>query len=339
MATANPTLTFDSTSDANFRAWGSGISSALQTCGLVQTTDTGQINWTTVTRTNVAYSGGGIENVVGYEIYKFNDSLQATVPVFIKIEYGYIGDDNASHSARVITAPVLFITVSNATNGAGAMNGTLLSGRTRVAGGTPESVGSSTADGSGTTATPSPCFFSGNGSYINIALGVTTVAQPTYSSVAGQTHYSSFPAILTIERSLNTDGSINNNGVYLLTSKWTTSDITPPTVPVPTSQMLSYSLGAAPVDSFWPIGWPGQGFGSGTFNATVSLWPMMGYTGAAFQGSAMLGIYNSDIACGTVISTTVLGNTHSYVSLAGISTTRFLVDNNIASAAGLMRYD
>ncbi|MCB1713466.1 MAG: hypothetical protein KDH96_13660, partial [Candidatus Riesia sp.] len=68
-----------SSTDALFRDWGSKLSAAIQAVGLVKTGDTGQINWSTVT------VGTGIR---GYEIFRFNDSLQATTPVFIKIEYG-----------------------------------------------------------------------------------------------------------------------------------------------------------------------------------------------------------------------------------------------------------
>jgi hypothetical protein len=68
-------------SDAAFRTWGSAINSALTTVGLTQTADTGQINWTTVTRP-------ATNTMAGYEIWRFNDTLQATRPIFIKLEYG-----------------------------------------------------------------------------------------------------------------------------------------------------------------------------------------------------------------------------------------------------------
>ena len=67
--------------DAAFRTWGSAISSALTTIGLTNTSDTGQINWTTVTRPTA-------NTMAGYEIWRFNDTLQSTRPIFIKLEYG-----------------------------------------------------------------------------------------------------------------------------------------------------------------------------------------------------------------------------------------------------------
>lgn len=69
--------------DANFRLMGSGIKAAFAAIGLVQLTSgecSGQIDWTTVTRPTNAFAG--------FEMWRFNDSLQATAPVLIKFQYG-----------------------------------------------------------------------------------------------------------------------------------------------------------------------------------------------------------------------------------------------------------
>jgi len=65
------------------RALGSQISAAIASAGMVKTTDTGQINWATAT-----WASGS--QTWGYEIWRFNDSLQATKPVFIKIVYSQL---------------------------------------------------------------------------------------------------------------------------------------------------------------------------------------------------------------------------------------------------------
>jgi hypothetical protein len=67
--------------DATFRVWGSGLAAQIAAMGLVQTSDTGQINWATVTRP-------AIGALAGYEMWRFNDALQATKPVFIRLDYG-----------------------------------------------------------------------------------------------------------------------------------------------------------------------------------------------------------------------------------------------------------
>lgn len=79
--TATP-ANFTNSSDANFRAWGSYLASKLLAGGMVQTADTGQINWVTV------LTPAGVSTYAGYEIWRFNDTLQTTFPVYFKIEYG-----------------------------------------------------------------------------------------------------------------------------------------------------------------------------------------------------------------------------------------------------------
>ena len=94
--------------NAHFRAWGGNISSSFSTCGWVQTSDTGQINWTTIAAPAQA-------NVVcGYEIWQMNDSLQSTSPVFFKIEYG---------AGTAQTNPTIYMTVGSGSNGSGGLTG------------------------------------------------------------------------------------------------------------------------------------------------------------------------------------------------------------------------
>jgi hypothetical protein len=110
MATSTFSITAGNiTSDATFRTLGSSISNAIAAVNIVKTSDTGQVNWTTVTKPASA-------NVVaGYEIWKFNDALQATYPVYIKIEYGTGGNDASFYG--------LWITVGTGTDGAGNLTG------------------------------------------------------------------------------------------------------------------------------------------------------------------------------------------------------------------------
>ncbi len=68
--------------DAKFRAWGSAVSGALAACGLVQTADTGQIDWGTV------LWGANANTYSGYEIWRFDDDLQSECPIYFKIQYG-----------------------------------------------------------------------------------------------------------------------------------------------------------------------------------------------------------------------------------------------------------
>lgn len=110
MTTLSWSTPADHTTDAGFRAWGSELSAKLQAAGLVQTADTGQINWTTVTRP------GSVNNAAGYEIYRFDDALQATAPLYIKLEYG---------TGNVADRPCIWVSVGTGTNGAGTLTGSV----------------------------------------------------------------------------------------------------------------------------------------------------------------------------------------------------------------------
>lgn len=95
---------------ADLRSWAQAVHDALVAAGLVQTADTGQANLATIT------SSGSPNSASGYEIFRFNDTLQATAPIFIKVEYG--GGNQAGNSN-----PGMWITVGTGTNGAGTITG------------------------------------------------------------------------------------------------------------------------------------------------------------------------------------------------------------------------
>ena len=69
------------TTDAEFRAWVTAISNGFQAL-FTKVTQTGEINLATVLKP------AGANTSQGFEVYRFNDSLQATAPIFFKVEYG-----------------------------------------------------------------------------------------------------------------------------------------------------------------------------------------------------------------------------------------------------------
>lgn len=104
-------FTVDHTSDAGFRAWGSDLSASFLNVGLVQTADTGQINWTTVLRP-------AANTMAGYEIWRYTDSS-----VFVKVFYGTGGG---------VATPGVQIQVGTGSDGAGALTGPTTPARTCV---------------------------------------------------------------------------------------------------------------------------------------------------------------------------------------------------------------
>jgi hypothetical protein len=89
--------------------WINEIHNSLIAFGWTQTADTGQINFSTVTRP------AGTSIYQGYAIYQMNDSLQATCAVFMRIDFGTGG---------VADAPSMKIQLTiGGTNGAGTLTG------------------------------------------------------------------------------------------------------------------------------------------------------------------------------------------------------------------------
>lgn len=109
MATDVRSLPAYLSTDALFRQWGSGIKAQLTVCGLTQASDTGQIDWSTVTLPGTSTYGG-------YEIWDFESYK-------LKMEYGIGG---------AATRPALRVSLGTGTNGTGTLTGQF-TGATSVA--------------------------------------------------------------------------------------------------------------------------------------------------------------------------------------------------------------
>lgn len=164
----------DMTSDATFRAWGSAVSANLAAVGLVQTADTGQINWATVTK-----GGGG---VAGYEIWRFNDALQASAPVFMKIGYG---------TGNLTSVPAIFLQVGTGSNGSGGLIGTVTTGNPKIG-----------YTNSGGATTPKACAMSYNGrSFAFFGFDQTVGSNPQM--------------FMAVSRTYDTSGNYDGNGLQV----------------------------------------------------------------------------------------------------------------------------
>ena len=94
--------------DAAFRALFKWFSDNMTTSGWVKTGDTGQVDWTTVTKPTVA------NTVAGYEIRE-SPTQSGYQKIYLKIEFG---------SGSAATYPAIWITLGTGTDGAGALTGT-----------------------------------------------------------------------------------------------------------------------------------------------------------------------------------------------------------------------
>lgn len=347
MTTDARLINWQSRSDADIRAWGGNFSQALTKCGLVRTADTGQIDWTTVVRPGAVYNG---ESYMGYEMYRFDDALQATRPVFLKIEWYMPWDHNNYYGWYMISMPSPIVSVGTVTNGAGALAG-VVSTRQRLAYMAPYIHYTSTradlyAGGLGAHNTSAPCNFFGDKSSIVMAIGATSDAQPLTNGPGGYRPVA-LPWMWTVERTRDPNGLPNGDGLAILTTKWTTAaGYAQPTGPTSTYQALSFTAqSASAVSGEWPVTWPGQAFGSGAAGSDLYVWPLSISSPKVGHMLGMLGIYKGDLGIGSEVVLPVLGANRRYKSLAGLSggapndNTRSYTNARVPSGAFLMRWE
>lgn len=163
-----------------------GVSDLLLACGAVtQTADTGQIDLVSGTFTPAT------NTAQGYQMFAFADSLQATAPIYVKVEYGNGG--NTSN-------PQLWVTIGTATNGSGTLTGTVSSRQ-------PVFTTSSTIWGSATT----------HAVYAN---GTSTDGAVIWGGWWGGANYSGTlgGGLFCVERCRDADGTPNAYGAYVLTA-------------------------------------------------------------------------------------------------------------------------
>jgi len=163
-------------SDALFRAWGKALSDAMAYVGLIKTNDSGQIDWNTVA------TPAAVNTLQGYEIWRFNDALQSSNPVYFRIDYG-------SQSGNKLY-PRIDLQVGHGSNGSGTLTG-LLSASFTVA---------IAAYG----ATLCPCFVSSDSGRINVAMFTTGVTNSTM--------------LFYIERLKDDSGNPTASGVNIVTA-------------------------------------------------------------------------------------------------------------------------
>jgi hypothetical protein len=133
MALSTFSVAYKQTSDAEFRAWGLAVKTALAAVGLTQTADTGQIDWATV-----AFPAAG-STKKGYEIWRFSDALHvAGSYVFIRIDYG---------SGAAAATPSIWFTIGQSTDGAGTITGLTVAVTQVIMGGASTAAGASRVSG------------------------------------------------------------------------------------------------------------------------------------------------------------------------------------------------
>lgn len=115
MAFTGSISAFSNQTTSDLQQWGQGISQGFVAAGLVNTNASGTIDWTSVS----AASGSAAS--YGFDVFSFNDTLQATAPVFIKLEYRNraVAPPNAQN-------PAILLTIGTTHNGSGTIGGQMI---------------------------------------------------------------------------------------------------------------------------------------------------------------------------------------------------------------------
>jgi hypothetical protein len=275
MTTATTTTVVDQTSDAAFRVWiAEMITQLVTTCGVTQTADTGQVNTATVTRP-------AINSVAGYSILRFNDTAQATSPIFIKIEYG---------AGAAITQPIMMITVGTGSNGSGTLTGTL-SPRTSIVGATIASTS--------TGYVSRWCY--------NTTDGVLSFTWKLNGAGAG-----SNLATLVLARTNDGTGAPTTAGYFLMTNGNTSVAIL-----ASGGATYCYSYGSSSFVVSGITAYAGPVLGLASFNSGGNIYVVPVLFALPVPGVlAMFGLaFAADIPIGTTVTVALVGSTtHTYVS-------------------------
>lgn len=160
-ATHAPTLS----SDAIFRGWAQFIHDALTTTsGWVDTAATGEVNLATMT------APGANNTYAGFKVYRMADSLQATYPCYLKVEYG---------RGNGVNYPSVRLSVGAVHDGSGNLTGTQAI-NAEVCGGNTSSASALNCFASGGTGRFMVAMFADNaGAMYSFAFGVERTKDAT----------------------------------------------------------------------------------------------------------------------------------------------------------------
>lgn len=273
MTTSSPAIMWGTTTAA-FRTAGAAVSTALAAVGLVKTADTGQIDWTTVNWP------GSLNTDAGYEIWRFNDSLQATVPVYLKMTWG---EGSSSGFNRLTVA------VGTGTNGAGTLTGLT---------GTLFSV----VDLAGSDTVIPQRLFGDGGSLAFL-----------FAATAGGT-YSTYALVLVIDRTRNSDGTANGDGLYACYGSGSSYSNVRSKIWNFVGGSVQGVISAAPA---YPLNY---GYSSAQYGGSVALMPHMVVV-PPLQAPALacLTYWPADLPRFRPVTVTHLGSSHTYLPLGSLA--------------------
>lgn len=265
------------TTDAKFRTWGSAVSAAILASGLTQTADTGQINWSTVSKP------GATNTKAGYEIWRFNDTLQSTKPIYMRLDYG-------SSNVASGNSPSTWLTVGTGTDGAGTITGV----------GMAVNQGVSSATSTSNTASFVGAAYSTSSGTATIIAGLTYNGAPVHAG------------LWVVSRTCDgTTGTTDGNGV------WVYNGATPNSPQVGgASYTLTTNYAMAQLVASSPLKNASYSGGSTLYVAkNYALIPN------PYPINGALSYYTTDISPMSTFAASLWGTSHTYLALGNTNST------------------
>lgn len=281
-----------SASDTEFRQWGSAVSVAIAAVGLIQTSDTGQINWTTVlapTTTNQKR---------GYEIWRFNDSLQATRPIYVRLDYG--SGPNVQYN------PQIWFTVGTATDGAGNITANASFANSLH----PVKTIFTTAGVAWYGATRNPFYVSSDGAGSLLLAGWMIAVNSNNPTYAG--------GFLLIERTRDWDGTPNGEGALTITHA-ATSPGTPLSQTLFIANAGTFSQGSnwSGVPTFAGGAFPLRPTSGMVSGGVLNVYPVFTGNSPQLNGPSkhVVAVWSADMPAYSTFPLTVYGTAGTYMAL------------------------
>lgn len=286
MTTATTTTAIDMTTNAGYNAWVAElITMFFTTLGLTQTADTGQTNGTGLVRP-------AANTYNAYIVGRFNDTAQATNPIFFRIDFG-MGAANV---------PEIGIQLGTGSNGSGT-----LTGLTTLA-----QVGCSSATAPSSTVNPfvtRACYSAADGVFW---LGWKMGAPGTsYQSMAG----------FLIFRSVDNTGAPTTDSTHLVTNG-STANSQGSNFSAVFMQVISHLNNFAYTTTTNGTTWPNNqwvyvpfAWGGTIFAGNAQLAPAFQFTPVFGVTPWFAMVLNTELGIGSTISATIVGSSaHTYIN-------------------------
>lgn len=275
MAARTVVRSSSTSSAANYQAFAQAIHDWFVTAGWIQTTDTGQVSIPGLPASSASNQNNG------YEVWRMNDALQATAPVFLRIDYGQTSG----------SYPQIWVQVGQGSDGAGNLTGLKTDQRLMT---------TAVNDGAGRN-----CYQSGGTNRIAMCMYRITTTKNTGN------------LIFAVERTKDTSGNDTNEGVLLFCSTGNGAGRDHVAFAllfvVGSVQTGSGRQGYPPMNG-------AQGTTNDGGNVGVFPWLFPSRRGLENAGRNVVSTWLADFPADTQFDVQIYGNATHFISLAGAAT-------------------